>query len=53
MAETNLGAALAEIDQLPAAQAHLEQALKLDPKNGLARENLEEVRARIASGKKP
>ncbi len=53
MAETNLGAALAEIDQLTSAQMHLEKALKLDANNSLARENLEEVRSRIAAGKKP
>ena len=53
MAEANLGAALAEVEELAAARDHLEKALKLDANNSLARENLEEVRERIAAGKKP
>ena len=49
MAEANLGAALAESGQLLDAQTHLERALKLDPQNTVASDDLAEVKRRQAS----
>jgi Flp pilus assembly protein TadD len=49
MAEANLGAALAEVGELVSAKAHLERALKLDPQNQLAQDDLQEVQRRLAS----
>jgi Flp pilus assembly protein TadD len=40
MAEANLGAALAEIGELASAKTHWERALKLDPQNQLAQDDL-------------
>jgi len=40
-AEANLGAAFAELGQNEQAIAHFQRALQLDPKNQLARENLD------------
>jgi len=43
MAEANLGSALAETGNLKEARLHFERALQIDPKNELARENLEQL----------
>ena len=53
MAEANLGAALAEAGKLAEAQSHLERALKLDPQNSLAQDDLEEVKRRRSSPASP
>ena len=37
-----------EAGQLVRSQTHLERALKLDPQNSIARDNLEEVQTRLA-----
>jgi Flp pilus assembly protein TadD len=42
-AEANLGSALAETGNLKEARLHFERALQIDPKNELARENLEQL----------
>jgi Flp pilus assembly protein TadD len=42
-AEANLGSALAETGNLKDARLHFERALQIDPKNELARENLEQL----------
>jgi Flp pilus assembly protein TadD len=42
-AEANLGSALAETGNLKEARLHFEHALQIDPKNELARENLEQL----------
>jgi Flp pilus assembly protein TadD len=51
MAQTNLGAALAEIGDLSVAKEHLQKALELDGKNTLAQEDLREVENRLAEKK--
>jgi Flp pilus assembly protein TadD len=38
-----LGSALAETGNLKEARLHFERALQIDPKNELARENLEQL----------
>ena len=53
MAEANLGAALAEVGELSSAKTHLERALKLDPQNQLAQDDLQEVQRRQATPHKP
>jgi Tfp pilus assembly protein PilF len=53
MAEANLGAALAESGQLSDAEAHLERALKLNPQNSVALDDLEEVKQRRTSPAQP
>ena len=50
-AEGNLGGALAAAGKLAESKPHLERALKLDPNNSLARENLEQVNQALASPK--
>ncbi|MGC1365232.1 MAG: tetratricopeptide repeat protein, partial [Candidatus Acidiferrum sp.] len=42
-AEANLGSALAETGSIKEARLHFERALQIDPKNELARENLEQL----------
>jgi Flp pilus assembly protein TadD len=42
-AEANLGSALAETGNVKEARLHFERALEIDPKNELARENLEQL----------
>ena len=42
-AEANLGSALAETGNLKEARRHFARALEIDPKNELARENLEQL----------
>ena len=38
--EANLGAALAQLGQLPEAKSHFERALEIDPNQPIAKENL-------------
>jgi len=42
-AEANLGSALAETGNVKEARLHYERALKLNPNNELARENLQQL----------
>jgi Flp pilus assembly protein TadD len=48
-AEANLGSALAETGNLREARLHFERALQIDPKNELARENLEQLNRELPS----
>ena len=53
MAEANLGGALAELGKLEESKGHLEKALKLDPQNQVARENLDEVQRQMGAKSNP
>jgi Flp pilus assembly protein TadD len=42
-AQANLGTALAQLGRLAEAKLHYEAALRIDPNNQLARENLQQI----------